>query len=241
MKLLVSPTDVSEARECVKAGVEIVDCKNPREGSLGANFPWVIREIRELVDRARFSSELSATIGDVPNLPGTVALAAFGCASCGVDYVKVGLMGPETVEQAVHLLEAVVKAVKGPFPAVKVVAAGYADRDRLGGKSIPPSSVPEVAHAAGADVAMLDTAVKDGKSILQFQTVKSLQKFVQEARDLGLESALAGSIHEEEVPVIMDIGPGILGVRSIVCENFDRVEGRITAELIEVLQETLQK
>lgn len=45
--LLISPDGVDEALDCAKAAehLDIVDVKKPDEGSLGANYPWVIREI----------------------------------------------------------------------------------------------------------------------------------------------------------------------------------------------------
>lgn len=243
MELLISPINVEEARECLVAGVDIIDCKNPREGSLGANFPWVIRAIRALIDDAGGAvadrPRLSATIGDVPFLPGTVSLAALGCATCGVDYVKIGLMGPQTEAQAVEVLSAAVRAVKAHDPAIRVVAAGYADQTRLKGRSIDPLLVPRVAHAAGADVAMLDTAVKDGRGLLDFQPVPALEDFLAEARDLGLATALAGSLGLDALPTLKGLAPDIIGVRSVVCEAFDRVKGSIQAPLITRLQAAL--
>ena len=50
MQLLVSPSSISEARH--SAAADIIDVKKPSEGSLGANFPWVIREIKEFVQKA---------------------------------------------------------------------------------------------------------------------------------------------------------------------------------------------
>ena len=43
MLLLISPINTKEAFEAIEGGADIVDVKNPSEGSLGANFPWVIR------------------------------------------------------------------------------------------------------------------------------------------------------------------------------------------------------
>ena len=42
--LLISPDGVEEALDCAKAAehLDIVDVKKPDEGSLGANYPWVI-------------------------------------------------------------------------------------------------------------------------------------------------------------------------------------------------------
>ena len=38
MKVLISPKDEFEATEAVNGGADIIDVKNPIEGSLGANF-----------------------------------------------------------------------------------------------------------------------------------------------------------------------------------------------------------
>jgi hypothetical protein len=55
MKLLVSPRDVEEAKAVIRGSADIIDVKidvkNPKEGSLGANFPWIIRAIKELVEK----------------------------------------------------------------------------------------------------------------------------------------------------------------------------------------------
>ena len=90
MRLLVSVVNEEEVTAAVEGGADIIDVKNPREGTLGGNFPHVIRRVRKCTPSAL---DVSATIGDVPNLPGTVALAALGASTCGVQYVKVGLFG----------------------------------------------------------------------------------------------------------------------------------------------------
>ena len=41
LKLLVSVIDEEDAREAYRGGADIIDVKNPEEGALGANFPWV--------------------------------------------------------------------------------------------------------------------------------------------------------------------------------------------------------
>ena len=51
MQLLVSPSSISEAHCSIAA--DIIDVKKPSEGSLGANFPWVIREIKTLREKTR--------------------------------------------------------------------------------------------------------------------------------------------------------------------------------------------
>ena len=94
IKLLISPKNIEEAKIVIASHVEYIDCKNPTEGSLGANFPWIIKSMKELIPNDS-SQLLSATIGDFPYLPGSAALAALGAAVSGADIIKVGLKGPK--------------------------------------------------------------------------------------------------------------------------------------------------
>ena len=162
MLLLISPDNVDEAVVCAEAAefLDIVDVKKPDEGSLGANYPWVIREIRAIVPADK---PVSATLGDVPYKPGTVAQAALGAAVSGATYIKVGLMGCMTPDQAIEVMRGVRRAVKEYSPDALVVASGYADAHRVG--CVSPMSIPYIAQQSGSDVAMLDTAIKDGKSL----------------------------------------------------------------------------
>ena len=88
MELLVSAINLDEAKEALAGGADILDVKNPKEGSLGANFPWVIKEISDYAEDVI----VSTTIGDVPYKPGTVSLAALGSAVSGSNYVKVRII-----------------------------------------------------------------------------------------------------------------------------------------------------
>lgn len=223
MQLLVSPRDIEEAKRSLAA--DIIDVKKPSEGSLGANFPWVIRSIRKLSPKP-----VSAAIGDFDFRPGGAALAAYGAACAGADYIKVGLMF-DGASRAEELIRAVVRAVKDEFPEKKVVIASYSDWARLG--SISPSDMAPLAARAGADVAMVDTGIKDGRSTLEFMSEEELRDFCKLNRDNGIGTAIAGSLTFDDLPVIRKISPDIIGVRGMVCGG-DRDSG-IREELVEKL------
>ncbi|MBS7612759.1 (5-formylfuran-3-yl)methyl phosphate synthase, partial [Candidatus Bathyarchaeota archaeon] len=127
MKSLVSVKDLDEAFNALRGGAQIIDVKNPEEGSLGAHHPTVIRRISKAVSG---KAEISATLGDLPNLPGTASLAALGAAVSGACYVKVGLFGVKTQSETEVMIRAVCMAVKDYD--VKVIAAGYADYSSFG-------------------------------------------------------------------------------------------------------------
>ena len=215
MKVLVSPMSFEEALESVRGGADIIDVKNPAEGSLGANFPWVIRGVKNLVER--HGKLLSATVGDLDFKPGTASLAALGAAASGADYIKVGLFGIKTVDQVFEMMSSVVKAVKDYNSSAMVVAAGYADHSRIG--AISPLSIADPAYKAGCDGIMIDTAIKDGKNLFEFMDSETLRKFVKMAHERDMFCALAGSLSWSHISVLKKIEPDIIGVRTMVCAN----------------------
>ena len=239
IKLLISPKSIEEAKVIVDSKIDYIDCKNPNEGSLGANFPWIIKRMKELIP-SNSSQLLSAAIGDFPNLPGSASLAALGAAVSGADIIKVGLKGPKNENQGIKLMKNVVKAVKDFNNEIKVVAAGYADRSRIN-TSLKYLEIPTIAAESGSDIAMLDTYIKDGKGLFDFLSVEELIKFKEKAKKLELRVALAGRIMKKDMLKIRQISPDIIGVRSVVCEDFDRNNGMIKKDLIEKLKIELYK
>ncbi len=228
MKLLVSPINREEAIIASQGGADIIDVKNPKEGSLGANFPWIIRDVKEVVNGRQ---PISATIGDFNYKPGTASLAALGAAAAGADYIKVGLYDIQTEAQALDLLTKVTRAVKDYDSTKRVVASGYSDYTRI--NSISPFLLPAIAAEAEVDVVMVDTAIKDGKSTFEFMDGNELKKFTNLAHEYGLENAIAGSLKFDDLPVLERIGPDIIGVRGMVCGG-DRSTA-IRQELVEKL------
>ncbi len=219
MLVLVSPANVDEAKEAEAGGADIIDVKNPAEGSLGANFPWIVREISSIVSRP-----VSAAIGDFNFKPGTAALAAYS-ASLWADYVKIGLLVSR--KEVPELARAFVRAVKEN--GKKTVLAAYADYYRV--NSVSPMELPEIAAGYDVDVVMVDTAVKDGKGLFDHMDFQSVVEFVDKVHEYGMMCALAGSIKKEDLHMVKDAGADIVGVRGAVCENGRG--GRLRRELVE--------
>ncbi len=232
MKLLVSPINVEEAKICKLGGADIIDVKNPKEGSLGANFPWMISAVK----KAAGSVPVSATIGDFNYKPGTASLAALGAAVAGAEYIKVGLYDIQTGEQAIDMLSGIVRSVKDFDKTKKVVAAGYSDYRRI--NSISPFKLPSVGEEAGVDIVMMDTGIKDGRSTFEFLTEQELTEFVSSAQDRGLQTAIAGTIKFEDIASLKRISPDIIGVRGCVCGG-DR-NSTIKEELVKRLKSEIK-
>ncbi len=231
MKVLISIRSFEELFPAIEGGADIIDLKNPSEGSLGASFPWLIKKIRN------YSNDftLSVAIGDMPNLPGTAALAASGAAACGADIVKVGLLGPNSFEEGVKLLESVVKATKDINKNILVVGAGYSDFKIFNG--IDSMNIPAICNSAGADVAMLDTYIKDGRKLFDFLDIEHLRKFVSKTHEYNLLAALAGSLEPKDINILNDLGADVTGFRSAVCSESDRKNGVLEIDRVREIVE----
>jgi hypothetical protein len=231
MKLLISIVNTQEAAAAIAGGTDILDIKNPLEGALGANFPHVIQAVRQQTPK---EMPVSVALGDAPNKPGTTALAALGAACCDVEFIKVGLYGTRTTDQAITLLKAVCRAVRDHSPETKIIAAAYADAHIIG--AFPVLEAPMVAAKAGADGCMLDTAgKKNNETLFTHLKDESLKDFIGQCRDKGLISALAGSLGKSDIPRIASLGPDILGFRGAACDG-DRVNGRVRSSLVRTLK-----
>jgi uncharacterized protein (UPF0264 family) len=148
--------------------------------------------------------------------------------------VKVGLWGVSTEAEALALLRAVREAV-ARVPGAMVVAGAYADAERVAHAPLAPELLPAVAHAAGVEVCLLDTAIKDGSGLLDWRSPEALSAFVGEAHDAGLEVALAGALRAEDLPAVGATGADIAGVRSAACADAQR-SGQLDAARVRALR-----
>jgi hypothetical protein len=128
--------------------------------------------------------------------------------------VKIGLAFSGQ-EKARDVIAAVVRAVKDEFPKKYVVIAAYSDYQRM--HSISPFEMAPIAAACGADVAMVDTGIKDRQSTFAFMDENTLRSFTETNRELGLRTALAGALTFEDIDALRRINPDIIGVRGMVC------------------------
>jgi hypothetical protein len=234
--LLVSVSCPEEAALGLVNGADILDIKDPREGSLGACSPASLRAIVALRNTRGVRPRLSAALGDAPNLPNTLALAAAGAAACGVDDLKVGLMGVRYEEEAVALLRAVVVAALEVSPAKRVIAAAYADAEAIG--SLPAGLLPRVAERAGAQGCLVDTGRKDGRSLFDHLAPGVVQEFLTECRRLGLMCGLAGCLTRSHVPLLRELGPDFVGVRGALCSGGRR--GRLDPARLTAFRDELR-
>jgi dihydroneopterin aldolase len=202
--MLASVLSREEAEIALARGADIIDCKAPSRGALGALPLDTVADIVAFVDGRR-------PVSAVVELPHDVAHALRDfeeVVTAGVDYVKFAL--PATTD-AVEIIEAL-----APLTAkTKLVAVLFAD---LG----PEFDNLEPLAGAGFHGAMLDTAHKGKGRLLDFMSVGALSEFVARCRALGLASGLAGALESPDVPRLLVTGADVLGFRGALCAHGER-------------------
>lgn len=207
--LLVSVANQHEAEIAIKAGVDILDMKNPAEGALGR---LKLETVADIAAACRGRCTSSSTIGDLPMQPALLALETEKVIEAGVDIVKIGFFG-----QGPHV-ECAVAIGQAARQRVKLIAVMMADQS-------PDFSLIATFKSAGFYGVMLDTAIKDGKCLLDHMRVEELYNFCRLARVCELMVGLAGSLHALHIQDLVNISPDYLGFRGAVCYQTNRIAG----------------
>lgn len=223
MKLMISVTNENEASIAYTSKAQLIDIKNPAEGSLGAQNPLIIKNI---VASLPSNIEISATVGDVPYLPCTIAQAVYAVASFGVNYVKIGFKGCTNTNEAENLASTIVHSIDKIN--THIVVGCYADYED--NNILSPFEILQAVKNTGISGILIDTLEKKGKNIFDYMSVEELKKFTNTAHDYKLLVALAGSIKYEHIDTLKKIGTDISGVRGAICDG-DRM-GMLNSEKI---------
>ena len=203
--MLASVRDRAEARDAAAAGADLIDLKDPSAGALGA---LALRDIAAIAAEIRLGwpqRPVSATVGDfdAPDHEGRCAMAQ-AVAACGVDYVKVGLApGP-------HALAALRRLAGLRLPSLVIVFLADAGIDL---------ALAEQAAALGFAGLMVDTADKSTGSLLRHVQPQALQAFIALARRHGRLSGIAGSLRQDDVPMLRQLAPDYAGFRGALCDG----------------------
>jgi len=217
-KLLASVTNSQEALWALEAGIDIIDLKNPGEGALGALPLSVISEIVTIIGGR---AQISATIGDLPMQADLIVKAVECVVATDVDMVKIGFFPSPHHHACIDALNPLIES------GVKMVAVLFADHQ-------PDFGLMEKLAHTGFFGVMLDTAQKNGTSLMYHQPAEILRDFVISARNLGLQSGVAGSLRFEHIPELKKINPGYMGFRGALCDQFDRSSGINKSKVFEL-------
>ncbi len=201
-RLLVSVRSAEEARAAIAGGADIIDVKEPMRGSLGAASAATVREVVRAVSGR---CAVSVALGELREAPDVSWIPE------GVSWAKVGLResSPDWRDQLSALFTSV---------GVAPIAAAYA---RFHGDDPWPSvqDVLDWAVARPAAGILIDTCVKDGRSLRDSPDASGLPAIVDRAHRHGLLVALAGSLDVRALPWAMALRPDVIAVRGAACEG----------------------
>ena len=219
-KLLVSVRSVDEARAALAGGADLIDIKEPSRGPLGAADATVIRDIVGMVaGQAPVSAALGEWLSwrDVPVPPG-LQYAKWGLA--GLRDVPTGALAPIRQTQC------------ATFP----VLVAYADHRRA--ESPDPGWVVRAAIHYKFPALLIDTAQKDGSTLMDWIAPATLARARFDLADAGVAVALAGSLDEAAIRRLASLEPDWFAVRGAACEG-GRL-GPISADRVRCLREVIR-
>ncbi len=222
VKMLASVSNLDEVALALSAGVDIIDLKNPNKGALGA---LAIDEITEIVKLVDGKCPISATIGDLSTIDEVISPIQ-ATIETRVDIVKIGFF--ESMD-----CHALIQAVAPYTKKQKIIAVLFAE-------SFQNFSILPLLKVAGFYGVMLDTANKNGKHLLNYLNLATLNTFVLQAKELKLEVGLAGALRESQVADLSKLQPNYLGFRSALCQQNQRTN-TLNENKISLIKQLLQK
>lgn len=208
--LLVSVRSVTEAEAALAGGAALIDVKDPARGSLGRADPATIADVLGHVAGRR---SVSAALGELIDYKHTVTQA-------GLSFVKWGLAGcAQLADWRKRLLHAADR-IREDSPDCQPVAVVYADSQRADAPS--PAAIIEVAARLRCGALLIDTFVKDGKTLLDWMPLPEIVRLCRQCRRVGLPVALAGSLDAEQIRELLVAEPDWFAVRGAVCRDGQR-------------------
>ncbi|MEM1525777.1 MAG: (5-formylfuran-3-yl)methyl phosphate synthase [Ignisphaera sp.] len=234
IKLLISVKSLDEVKDVVEGGADIIDVKDPSNGSLGLPDLSLVKEVIDVV-RSLGSKEVSMALGDVDKENKALNYIAFVGGVLNVDYIKVG-MAVIDFDVATRIARNIADTVS-VFPKLRIVLVGYADY--LYTQSIEPLKIVDVAIKTEAEGVMIDTLRKGRWTTFDVLSLEYLRKFAEKAHEASLLAAIAGSIRIEHISLCMKLGFDVVGVRGAVCTGGR--SGKISRELVKQFKLEIEK
>jgi (5-formylfuran-3-yl)methyl phosphate synthase len=203
--LLVSVRSVAEAEAALAGGADVIDVKEPANGSLGRAADSVIGDIVSHVSGRR---PISVALGELCEPGPLPSLACISFVKWGLSRIGKDADWPDRWREAR-------KAVARENPSCQLVAVAYADWEAANAPDV--DSVCRLA-CNSAGVFLIDTFTKHiGRTLLDYLCPEALDSLCRRCRKAGVRVALAGSLKIEQLPTLMECRPDLIAVRGAVC------------------------
>ena len=207
---LVSLKDIKEISNEILESIDILDLKNPSQGSIGS---WETSKIKKAVALYKSQVKISATLGDIfCNEDFTKKIEQFD--TFNLDFIKFGLLSKNTN----HLFEKIDLVSLREFKT-DLVCVVFVDKQ---------VDLENVLHnlkflkRKGINNILLDTFRKNNGDLLSYCDIFFLKNFITKCKKYQINIGLAGGVNERQLPSLIELRPSIIGLRSAVCSSNNR-------------------
>jgi (5-formylfuran-3-yl)methyl phosphate synthase len=263
--LLVSVRSAEEARAALAGGADLIDVKEPSRGPLGRADDQTIREI---LDEVGGRAPVSAAFGEWRDylggpIPDQLRFVKWGLAGCRADWTSAvdqisnwvparSVSDGRLPRDRGHPARPGAGDVGGPvgadsasagrMPAVPgkghhPVLVAYADHELA--DSPPPGDLVEAACRHRFPVFLIDTATKDGRTLLDWLAESTLVSICDRLRAGGVRIALAGSLDVRTIRRLSELRPDWFAVRGAACVGGR--EGAICSDRVRELRAVISR
>lgn len=212
-QLLVSVRSAAEARLAIEGGADIVDVKDPSRGSLGWAGGDVLQEVMEVCRATQIP--VTAALGELDELENLSGY--FPVNDTSLRFFKVGFARqarlPDWFGRFLKLQQSLAETAE-------LIPAAYADYSRVGGPGI--EELLTLAIETRRPYFLIDTAIKDGRSLLNWCSASELSRIIERCHQHGIGLAIAGSLRLDDLPIVKELRPDVVAIRGAACTNDDR-------------------
>lgn len=217
-RLLVSVRSKMEALEALAGGVDILDVKEPANGSLGMADLNVVREIADLVHQEAAAVPVSVALGELTDWTDFDEVISLPPS---VKFAKVGLSGLRGLPDWRRAWQSFRNRCDDRREqSIKWVAVAYADAVKASSPSL--QEVLQAAIETDCAGLLIDTFGKDTKSLIDHVPASQLCEIAKECRRGRIFLAIAGRLTVEALSDVSECQPDVLAIRSAACRHGNR-------------------
>ena len=198
-KILTSIKSLTEIRLVLKKGVDVIDFKDPSNGSLGA---LTTKQISLFLKSIPSNQLTSSTIGDIEDIK-TIREKVVMLSKTNIDFIKIGFFFDYT---KIKILKNLKKLAKNK----KIIAVLFADNK-------PNLNLIREIKKIQFDGILIDTKNKKNGNLRNYLSTKKLKNFIKVSKEQNLSIGLAGSLNIKDIDPLIRLKPDYLGFRGALC------------------------
>ncbi len=230
-ELLVSVRNVEEAKIASQFEIGILDVKEPKNGALGAAESPELDAIAN--DPCCDHLTKSFAIGEIldwlnaDEMPDKSRIPSISAVLKKYDFVKAGTAGLAKRNQWRSVVRQFWETISNQAQS-QIVAVAYLDWETC--DAPPANEIVEFASSQrNCNTILFDTYGKTN-DLFHCQTGPKIKHLIDQSKNAGLKTVLAGSINLNTLETAIRTGPELIGVRGAVCQAGR--EGKVQPKLV---------